>query len=101
MHSVESKRFKNIVGHFTQNGLSLRMHGNTKHLPANTIPFLVTEDVVQFITNVATIHALPLPGRIPGKFSDEKVLLLTSDLSKRYVYRQNCIALPAEENSIC
>ena len=90
VHSVGSKQHKNLVSHFVQNGLTLRTHGNTKRLPANTVPFSVTEGVVEFIS---TMHALPLPGRMPGQFSDEKVLLFSSDMSKRYVYRQYCSAL--------
>ena len=92
MHAVGPKHFKNLVAHFTQNGLTPRRHGNTKHLPANTVPFSVTNDVVQFITNFATLHALPLPGRIPGLYSDEKALLLPSEMSKRFVYREYCKA---------
>ena len=83
-----------------QNGLSLRTHGNTKRLPANTLAFSVTEGVAQFISSFAAIHALPLPGRIPGQFSDERVLLLPSEMSKRYVYRQYCSALQADEERI-
>ena len=65
MHSVGSKCFKNLVSHFTPNGLSLRMHGNTKCLPANTIPFLVTEDVVQFIMLLPYMH-FPYQGEFLG-----------------------------------
>ena len=100
VHSVGSKQFKNLVTHFMQNGLSLRTHGNTKRLPANTLAFSVTEGVAQFISSFAAIHALPLPGRIPGQFSDERVLLLPSEMSKRYVYRQYCSAVQADEERI-
>ena len=100
VHSVGSKHFNNLVAHFNHAGLSLRMHGNVKCLPANTIPFSTTEHVVQFILNFATVHALPLPGRLPGQFSDEKALLLPSDMLKRYVYRKYCAALPTEEKPI-
>lgn len=51
-----------------------------------------TEAVVAFIEHFATIHALPLPGRLPGQFCDDKALLLPSHMSKRYVYRQCCHA---------
>ena len=70
MHAVGCKYFKNLVAHFAKNGLSLRTHGNTKRLPANTTPFSVVQDVVQFITNFAAVRALPLRGRIPGQYSD-------------------------------
>ena len=92
LHSIGAKRFKNLVAHYDSHGLMPRRHGNKKRLPANTTPFSVTQDVVQFITNFATLHALPLPGRIPGLYSHEKALLLPSDMSKRYVFRQFCEA---------
>ena len=47
-----------------------------------------TRSILCFIEHFATVHALPLPGRLPGQFSDEKALLLPSHMSKRYVYRQ-------------
>ena len=92
LHAVGSKHFKNLVAHFTENGLTLRVHGNTKRLPANTVPFSDTQNIVHFISNFAAIHALPLPGRIPGQYSDEKALLRPIDMTKRYVYRQYCMA---------
>ena len=100
VHSLGSKRFKNLVSHFTNNGLSSRTHGNTKRLPANTTPFTVTKEIVLFICNFAAVHALPLPGRIPGQFSDDKALLLPSDMSKRYVYRQYLMAVSTKGQRI-
>ena len=87
-HAIGTKHFKNLVTHFNQNGLTPRTHGNSKRLPANTVPLSVSKDIVQFISNFATVHALPLPGRMPGVFSDEKALLVPSSMSKWYVYRQ-------------
>ena len=78
--------------HFDKHGLTPRIHGNTKRLPANTIPFTKTQSIIKFIEHFATVHALPLPGRLPGQYSDEKALLLPSYMSKRYVYRQYCQA---------
>ena len=100
VHSLGSKRFKNLVSHFTNNGLSSRTHGNTKRLPANTTPLTVTEEIVQFICNFAAVHALSLLGRIPGQFSDDKALLLPSDMSKCYVYRQYRMAVSTKGQCI-
>ena len=91
-HGIGSKKYKNLIAHFENNGLVPRRHGNTKQLPANTIPFAKTQILVGFIQHFATIHALPLPGRLPGQYSDEKALLLPSNMSKRHVYRQYCHA---------
>ena len=89
VHAVGPKRYKNIVTHFAEHGVVPRRHGNTRRLPANTAE---TESVVAFIKHFSTIHALTLPGRMPGQYSDEKALLLPSNMSKRYVYRQYCSA---------
>ena len=91
-HAVGLKRFKNSMSHFDKNGLVPRVHGNTERLPSNTIPFAKTQSIIQFIQHFATVHALPLPGRLPGRYSDEKALLLPSHMSKRYVHRQYCQA---------
>lgn len=88
IHAVGPKQYKNLVKHFKMHGLVARVHGNVKSLPTNTISMKRTNSVVQFISHTATIHALPLPGRLPGQFSDEKALLLPSHMSKRSVYRQ-------------
>lgn len=92
LYDMGPKRYKNLIEHFSQYGLVSRVHGNTKRLPPNTIPFTISQDIVQFITNFATIHALPLPGRLPGQFSDDKALLLPTYMNKRHVYRMYCEA---------
>ena len=47
----------------------------------------VTTRAVTFITNMAAIHALPLPGRNPTN-KDECYLLLPSDINKAFVHRR-------------
>ena len=91
-HSVGPKRFKNLITHFSENGLVPHTHGNAKRLPANTLPFDVTEDIVQFIKNCGEVHGLPLPGRIPGVYNCDKALLLPTYMTKRYVFRMYCDA---------
>ena len=66
LHSISEKRFKNLKTSLLHNGLSPRMHGNTKRLPANTIRFTDAQRVVQFVQTYAEAHAILLPGRIPG-----------------------------------
>ena len=60
VHTISEKRFKNLKISFCNNGLSPRMHGNTKRLPANTVSFADTKEVVKFITNYAEAHAILL-----------------------------------------
>ena len=96
LHAIGPKKYKNLVTHFGEHGLVPRRHGNTRRLAANAISFAKTENVVAFIRHFSTIHALPLPGRMPGQYSGEKVLLLPSNMSKRYVYQQYCCACNEE-----
>ncbi len=98
VHCVGPKRYKNLISHFSVNGLVPRTHGNVKRLPANTLPFDVTEDICQFIKNCAEVHGLPLPGRIPGVYNCEKALLLPTYMTKRYVYRMYC---DATDSPVC
>jgi hypothetical protein len=96
VHAIGPKKFKNLVDHFNNHGLVPRVHGNAKRLPANAISFDKTKSVIKFISNFAAIHALPLPGRLPGQFNFEKALLLPSQMSKRYVYRQYKLACESD-----
>lgn len=72
-HAIGVKHFKNLVTHFNQNGLMPRTHGNSTRLPANTVPLSVSKDIVQFISNFLTLHALPLPGRMPGYLATKRL----------------------------
>ena len=102
IHAIGPKRYKNLVKHFEQNGLVVRVHGNVKRLPTNTLSMERTKSVVQFVSHMATIHAQPLLMRLPGQFSDEKALLLPSHMSKRSVYRQYQVACEGlEEMPVC
>lgn len=92
LHMELGLKFKNQVTQFEKHGQVSRRHENTKRLLANTISFPRTQAVVAFIHHFAAIHALLLPGRLPGQYSDEKALLLLSHMSKRHVYRQYCHA---------
>ena len=85
VHGIGPKCFKNLLSHFDQNGLVSRTHGHTICLPANALAFSTMQEVVKFINNFVILHALLLPGRLPGQFSDQKALLLPSHT---FVYRQ-------------
>lgn len=88
VHAVESKHYKNLVTHFSESGLIPRRHGNTKRLPSNTVLLTVTLGIVEFILNYATIHGFHQPGRVPGIYNEEKMLLLPSHMTKQCVYRE-------------
>ena len=101
VHGIGPKRYKNLVAHNDKNGLISRVHGNAKRLPANTISLEWTRSIYNFIENFATIHALPLPGRLPHQYSDEKALLLPTHMIKRFVYRSYCmVCIQNGENTV-
>ena len=92
LHTISEKRFKNLKTSLLQNGLSPRMHGNTKRLPANTTSFADTQQVVNFITAYAEAHAILLPGRIPG-YKRSDLQLLPSSTTKHNVWLLYCDSL--------
>ena len=92
LHTISEKRFKNLKTSLLQNGLSPRMHGNTKRLPANTTSFADIQQVVNFITTYAEAHAILLPGQIPG-YKRSDLQLLPSTATKHNVWLLYCDSL--------
>ena len=92
LHTVSEKWFKNLKSSLLQNGLSPRMHGNTRRLPVNTISFTDTQHVIQYITTYAEAHAILLPGRIPG-YKRSDLQLLPSSTTKHNVWLSYCESL--------
>ena len=84
LHCLSRKRYQNLLQHYQQHGLCPRMHGNTKRLPANSLPKEDIDYLITFITNYASAHGVPLPGRVPGH--RDKVLILPADITKITVY---------------
>ena len=65
LHTIGSKRLKNLAKSLRENGLTPRTHGNVHKRPKHSLSFESTEFVVQFLLNYAKQNAL-LPGRVPG-----------------------------------
>ena len=86
LHGVGSKRLKNLTRSLKENGLTPRVHGNSKRKPSNALSYSSTEFVVRFLFSYAEQHALLLPGRIPS-YSRCDIQLLPSSVSKRTVWR--------------
>ena len=63
-----------------------RIHGNTGRKPPQALSRDELNRVLLFIKNYAEIHAILLPGRIPGLKDYEKVKLLPCNTSKRQLY---------------
>ena len=53
----------------------------------HALPLETTQHVLDFITNHAENHALPLPGRLPSH-RDLQVMLLQTDTTKSKVYSE-------------
>ena len=87
LYGIGYSRFRRLKEHYEANGLSLRLHGNSKRLPPNTLPQAVTEDVKNFLTNYVEENAVLLPGRIPG-FKKDDIKLLSSSDTKMSVWRE-------------
>ena len=92
LHTISEKRFKNLKASLLLHGLSPRMHGNTKRVPANTISFADKQQVVQFILTYAEAHAILLPGRIPG-YKRSDLQLLPSSTTKHNIWLMYCNSL--------
>ena len=84
--------YQNLWASLLNNGLTPRCHGNTCRLPANTISFVDTQRVVNFLTTYAEANAILLPGRIP-EYKRTHVQLLPSCTTKRRVWLQYCASL--------
>ena len=86
LHTVGKYRLESLSTWVTRNGVTERMHGNTKHSPHNAMSPEHLGFLAEFIKNIASTHGLPLPGRLPNH--EQKVLLLPSDMSKLEVYHR-------------
>ena len=86
LHALGIHRFRNLVSYFDAEGVSARVHKNSRKRPQNCTEKCEVEKIKVFIETFADNHALPLPGRLPAH-KDYKVMLLPSDMSKSAVYR--------------
>lgn len=85
LFGIGKHRLKAIKAHFLENGLTLRIHGNTGRLPHNATSYASIRYIVQFIINFAEQHAILLPGRIPAYKKDD-FKLLPSSITKKVCY---------------
>ena len=85
-HGVGEKRYRNLCKHFDANGVTPRIHKNTKKVPHNAYSAEEEKQVVTFIQNFADCHAMPLPGRMPN-MKDYSVMMLPSDMTKSGIWK--------------
>ena len=98
IHAIGSRRLKNLISHYDEMGLSVRMHGNARKHPHNQTTTEEVEKIKGFIEQFADNHAISLPGRLPT-YKDYRVMLLPSDMSKSAVYRFYVKASESEQVS--
>ena len=97
-YALGARRLKNLISHYDEKGLSLRVHKNTRKRPHNRTDSEDVEKIKGFIEQFADSHAMPLPGRLPTH-KDYRVMLLPSDMSKSAVYRSYAKACESEQSS--
>ena len=86
LHCISKKRLENLKYHLKSNGLTSRVHGNTKHAPHNRTPHALLKHVVTFIENYAERGGLSLPGRVPG-YKSFRIKLDPTSTSKADLWR--------------
>ena len=86
LYGISESRFRSLKVHYDINGISPRIHGNTKRLPSNTLSQATVEDVKTFISNYVEENGILLPGRIPG-YKEDDIKLLSCSESKASVWR--------------
>ena len=79
---VGKDRLQAIKASYMENGLTTRIHGNTKRLPYNVTTYEEIKRIVKFVSNYAEEQAILLPGRIPSYKRDD-IKLLPSSTSKK------------------
>ena len=87
LHTISKQRPETVKAHLLQNGLTSRVHGNARRLPAHALSLADRQQMVQFISIYSEAHAILLPGRVPGYKRDDLQLLPVST-TKRQVWMQ-------------
>ena len=83
--NLSKSKLQNLKGHYNENGLVSRRHGNVGRAPPNSHSFETRKTVKSFIENYADNHGVILPGRILG-YRDQSIVLLSSAETKLNVY---------------
>ena len=71
MHTVGKRRLRNLALSLRENGLTPRVHGNSRRQPKHSLSYQSVEYVVGFLLN----------------YSEQNALLLPSSASKRGIWR--------------
>ena len=82
LHDISHHKVQAIKTHFSENGLAVRVHGNSQNSPHNALTYERILNLLRFIQNYTEQNAILLPGRIPGFKRDDIKVLPTSDTKK-------------------
>ena len=83
---VGKDRLQAIKASYMKDGITTRIHGNTKRLPHNALTYEDITRIVKFLSNYAEEQAILLPGRVPGYKRDDFKLLPSSTSKKVRTY---------------
>ena len=83
INALGAHRLKNLITHYDSEGLSVRVHGNTRKRPHTQTKDEDVEKIKGLENLLIIMHSLP--GRLPTH-KDYRVMLLPSDMSKSAVY---------------
>ncbi|ELU10752.1 hypothetical protein CAPTEDRAFT_187019 [Capitella teleta] len=84
---ISNPRLHRLRKHYAENGLIPIESAAGGSRSKNAVSFEDTQKLVQFIRNYAEDHALVLPGRVPGVWRND-VVLLPSSHTKTFVYNK-------------
>ena len=65
IHSVSEKRLTALKNHLNVEGVTERLHGNTKRVPVNATTYEETGKLKLFIKNYANVSTVNIPGSVP------------------------------------
>ena len=97
LHGISDKRLKNLKAHFKDNVILPRVHKSKRRKVHNVTPDDVIKHFSTFIENYAIVHAMSLPGRMPGH-NDFRCMVLPAFLTKKKVYSEYVAACVADNN---
>ncbi len=92
LYSISVNKLKSLQKHYRENGCKPRVHKNSGRTFRNHLSYDDNFNVRSFIWNYAELHAILLPGRIPG-FKRDDIKLLPSSETMANVWRKYKVAM--------
>ena len=96
-YSMSINRLNGLTKHYREHGCTPRTHKNKGRTFKNHLSYEDRTRVQQFMKNYAELHAILLPGRMPGYKRDDMKLLPSSE-TKTNVWRQYKAAMTISGN---